>query len=97
LKGAATLYVQVDGGPNSIDTLRAVPGVQSVTVADQSNTLVGYEVTAEVNHDVRRDVAHAVVSSGFGLVELRPMRMSLEEIFLQLTTSEEPQQEAQHG
>ena len=33
-----------------------------------------------------------------GLVELRPTRMSLEEIFLQLTTREEEQpQEAQHG
>ncbi|MEO8482531.1 MAG: ABC transporter ATP-binding protein [Acidobacteriota bacterium] len=97
LKGAATLYVQVDGTPQAMDVLRAVPGVQSVIVADQASTLVGYEVTSEANRDVRRDVAHAIVTGGFGLVEMRPTRMSLEEIFLQLTTSEEPQQEAQHG
>jgi hypothetical protein len=35
-------------------------------------------------------VAQAAVGAGFGLVELRPMRMSLEEIFLQLTTSDLP-------
>ena len=29
-----------------------------------------------------------MVSSGWGLLELRPMRMSLEEIFLSLTTEE---------
>jgi hypothetical protein len=28
------------------------------------------------------------VSNGWGLLELRPMRMSLEEIFLSLTTDE---------
>jgi hypothetical protein len=29
------------------------------------------------------------VDRGWGLLELRPMRMSLEEIFLQLTTDEQ--------
>jgi ABC-2 type transport system ATP-binding protein len=97
LQGAASIYVQVDGAPEAMDAIRGVPGVQSVVVADQASSLVGYEVTAEANRDVRRDVARAVVNGGFGLVEMRPTRMSLEEIFLQLTTSEEPHQEAQHG
>jgi len=39
---------------------------------------------------VRRELARAVVESGWGLLELRPMRMSLEEIFLSLTTDELP-------
>ena len=33
-------------------------------------------------------LANAVISGGFGLMELRPAHLSLEEIFLQLTTSE---------
>jgi hypothetical protein len=33
-------------------------------------------------------VASLVVTSGWGLLELRPTRLSLEEIFLQLTTEE---------
>jgi len=37
---------------------------------------------------VRRELAAAIVNSGWGLLELRPMRMSLEEIFLHLTTEE---------
>jgi hypothetical protein len=36
-----------------------------------------------------------VVGGGWGLLELRPMRMSLEEIFLSLTT-EEKSEEAAH-
>ncbi|HWB29155.1 MAG TPA: ABC transporter ATP-binding protein [Vicinamibacterales bacterium] len=98
LKGAATLYVQVDGPETAGDALRAVPGVRAVTVADHFGSLIGYEVESDAARDVRRDVARAVVNGGYGLVELRPTRMSLEEIFLQLTTREEEQpQEAQHG
>jgi len=89
LKGASSLYVQVDGSPEVIDALRAVPGVRQVIVADKHARLVGYEIETEMQQDVRRDVARAVVDRGWGLLELRPMRMSLEEIFLQLTTDEQ--------
>jgi ABC-2 type transport system ATP-binding protein len=88
LKGASTLYVQVDGDDNAIDVLRALPGVRNVGVADRHGRLVGYEIDVEENRDLRRDVARAIVDRGWGLLELRPMRMSLEEIFLQLTTQE---------
>jgi ABC-2 type transport system ATP-binding protein len=96
LKGAATLYVQVDGNDQTEMTLSGVPGVKHVLVADRHAQYVGFEIEAEANRDVRRDVARVVVQNGWGLLELRPMRMSLEEIFLQLTT-EEPAEEAQHG
>jgi ABC-2 type transport system ATP-binding protein len=93
------VYLQVDGTSDATALLSGVPGVRAVTVADRSGTRTGYEIESEESHDIRRDVARAVVQQGLGLLELRPMRMSLEEIFLQLTT-EEPAahaQEAQHG
>ena len=95
LKGAATLFVQVEGG-DATSTLQGLPGVRHVTSSAQTGALTTYEIDAEPNHDVRRDVARAIVDRGWGLLELRPMRMSLEEIFLQLTTEEQPE-EAQHG
>jgi ABC-2 type transport system ATP-binding protein len=67
-----------------------VGGVTRVTETDRRDTLVGYEVESEHGHDVRRELARSVVESGWGLLELRPMRMSLEEIFLSLTTEESP-------
>jgi len=94
LKGAATLYVQVEGDGAAVDALRDVPGVRAVRVADRHGSFVGYEIEAEAQRDIRRDVARAVVDRGWGLLELRPMRMSLEEIFLQLTTEEQPLAEA---
>jgi hypothetical protein len=37
---------------------------------------------------VRRELAAAIVTRGWGLTELRPMRMSLEDIFLSVITEE---------
>jgi len=90
LRGSETLYVQVDASGDAAATLGLVAGVTRVTETDRRDSLVGYEVESEHGHDVRRDLARSVVASGWGLLELRPMRMSLEEIFLSLTTEEMP-------
>jgi ABC-2 type transport system ATP-binding protein len=65
-----------------------VAGVRRVIQADRKERVVGYEVEAEEGRDVRRDLARAVVTSGWGLLELRPSRVSLEEVFLSLTMDE---------
>jgi ABC-2 type transport system ATP-binding protein len=89
LRGSETMYVQVDAGDgNATDALTRVPGVTRVVQSERRDGLVGYEVDSEKGRDVRRDLARAVVAGGWGLLELRPMRMSLEEIFLELTTEE---------
>jgi ABC-2 type transport system ATP-binding protein len=89
LRGSETLYVQVDanGGDAGV-ALNRIPGVTRVAETDRRDGTVGYEVESERGHDIRRDLAQAVVMSGWGLLELRPMRMSLEEVFLSLTTEE---------
>jgi gliding motility-associated transport system ATP-binding protein len=89
LRGSETLYVQVEaGGADASAALTRVAGVTRVVESDRKEKTVGYEVESERGRDVRRDLARAVVTSGWGLLELRPMRMSLEEIFLELTTEE---------
>jgi len=95
LKGAETMYVQIDaGGADASSTLSAVSGVTRVVASDQRGTVGGFEVESQRGIDVRRELAHAVVTRGWGLLELRPMRMSLEEVFLQVTTEEKPEEKA---
>ena len=95
LRGAEVLYLQIDAGPTDPQpALGRVAGVTRVSVADRHDSAVGYEVESARGEDIRRELARAVVSEGWGLLELRPTGMSLEQIFLQLTTSEEPQAEA---
>ena len=89
LHGSGTLYVQVDAsGADAVAALQQVAGVRRVTQADHKERAVGYEVEAEEGRDVRRDLARAVVTNGWGLLELRPSRVSLEEVFLSLTMDE---------
>ena len=93
LKGAETMYIQVEApGADVAKTLAGVPGVTRITQADHRPESGAFEVESERGRDVRRDLAREVVMRGWGLLELRPMRMSLEEIFLQVTT-EEPAEE----
>ena len=91
LRGSETMYIQIDAnGLDASGALRRVPGVTRVVESDRREPAVGYEVESERGHDVRRELARIVVSSGWGLLELRPMRMSLEDSFLSLTTDEMP-------
>jgi ABC-2 type transport system ATP-binding protein len=89
LQGAETLYVQIDAqGAEAEPVLSAIPGVTRVAMSDHRDGVHGFEVESARGTDIRRDIARAVVTSGWGLLELRPMRLSLEEIFLQVTTDE---------
>jgi ABC-2 type transport system ATP-binding protein len=89
LRGNETMYLQIDAnGAEAGPTLVNVPGVTKVMQADKREGIVGYEIDSESGRDVRRELAKTVVGNGWGLLELRPMRMSLEEIFLSLTTDE---------
>ena len=94
LRGSETMYVQIDAaGQDAATVLRSLPGVTDVTAADTHNGLTGYEVSSAAGRDVRRELARAIVSHNWGLLELRPTRMSLEDIFLSLTTEETEQEE----
>jgi ABC-2 type transport system ATP-binding protein len=89
LRGSETMYLQVDAqGANAAEVLQRVPGVTRVGVADTKQQIIGFEIDSEKGHDVRRELAAAVVGRGWGLLEMRPMRMSLEEIFLHVTTED---------
>jgi len=90
LRGSATMYLQVDAnGADAGVSLARLPGVTRVVESDRHDGVIGYEVDSEQGRDVRRELARAVVGSGWGLLELRPMRVSLEDVFLSLTTEDE--------
>jgi len=94
LQGAATLYVQVAAQGDVAEALHGLPGIRSVARVDGHAAVTGFEIDVEPGIDVRQDVARTIVNRGWGLLELRPLRMSLEEIFLQLTTEERPEEVA---
>ena len=97
LRGAETMLVHVDApGADVTTALAGIPGVTRVGASEQRGAAGAFEVESEHGRDVRREIARTIVISGWGLLELRPMRMSLEDIFLQLTT-DEPAEEVPHA
>jgi len=47
------------------------------------------QIEGQLRKDIRSELARTVVQSGWGLLELQSATMSLEDIFLKLTTAEE--------
>jgi len=89
LQGAATVFVQAEGPEAEIEAaLLNVRGVTRVGRPEPRGPLASFEVDTEKGADLRRELAAVIVTRGWGLTELRPMRMSLEDIFLSVTTEE---------
>ena len=77
--------------PSAIqEKLGRVRGVSRVVCKQQADSHAWFEIESQRGMLVRGDLARAVVESGWDLNELRAAAMSLEQIFLQLTGSEEP-------
>jgi len=94
LQGFETILLTIEGLAGDVkEKLQRVEGVNLVEPRDTSDGRVTYEVHAEKGKDVRAELARAVVESHWKLYELRTSGLSLEDIFLKLTTkdlSEEP-------
>ena len=91
LRGSETMYVQVDAPDQDAgrDAPQRCPASSACRPRTQQGTISGFEISSEKGRDIRRDLARAIVAQNWGLLELRPSRMSLEEIFLSLTTEEQ--------
>ena len=92
LTGSSTtggsLIIRVEGDMASLrDRLAALDGVVSIKEsASEEPGVTDLIVAVESQSDIRRAVAEIVVGSRCGLLELRPIRLSLEEIFMRTIT-----------
>ncbi len=85
IAGGGKVFVQVEGdGSGLLEVLRTVPGVLGAV------SLVDGQFEAEVapGKDLRPALAQAVVGGGWQLLELRREKLSLEQIFIELTREE---------
>ncbi len=86
LQGTARMYIQLDQpAPDTMQQLHALEGVVSV----QEKSRGAFEVQCAPQADMPPVLASFVVQQGWGLRELRPVAMSMEEIFMKITTHEE--------
>lgn len=90
LQGGDRTLVRVDGPPEAVcAVVQAVPGVERVEmepgVIDGAR---GFVVFSRAGAPVRQAIAAAVVGGGWGLVEVRPLSLTLEDLFVRLVADE---------
>ena len=91
LQEGEVLRAQISGPRERVQGLiRGIDGVLEVNpeAATQADDEHVYIVSSRPETDIRDDLVRQLVDSGFALRELRSLDMTLEDIFLRLTTEE---------
>jgi ABC-2 type transport system ATP-binding protein len=94
LRGSEVVAVEVsarEGETRTADIqrkLEQVGGVSRVTAKDNRNGRARFEVESLQGQHIRPEVARAVIESGWNLHDMHAAGLSLEEIFLELTSGD---------
>lgn len=91
VSGAARLQLLVRGGADAVrSALEGITDLESLSV-DAGTEIGAAEAVAEAaeGSDIREDVFRALAAADLPILQMRPMDLSLEDIFLNLTTREE--------
>ena len=95
LQGVERMEVEIRGPePQITRAIQSIRGVLSVTHSSDGEAQAGeqrltYTVEATRGLDLRSTISRVVISNGWSLLTIQLVGMSLEEIFLKLTTDEE--------
>lgn len=85
LTGSGRVFLKIKGDDDGFEKLvKSISGVLDIFPEGNGT----YEVNTVAGQDLRPEIARTVVNGGFDLLEIRPVGMSLEEIFMQLTRDE---------
>lgn len=100
VQGADRTLVRVEGPTPAVRAVLAgIPGVDRLELSDGASVAGTCEFIAHSRDGgpVRQAIAAAVVAHGWGLSEVRPLALSLEDLFVRLVTEEEAQNQQENG
>lgn len=87
LRHSEKISVTLKSPPPDCQTrLRTIPGILNIFAGQTNGQFV---IECGLGQDLREEIARFVVSHQWGLLELRTVSMTLEDVFLQLTRHEE--------
>lgn len=91
MQKSTKILMEVDGPEEQVRrALERVTGVIGVETGEPTQSGVfEYQIDSEKGRDIRRELANVVAVNGWGLLELRSVEMTLEDVFVQLVTKEE--------
>ncbi|SHF37670.1 ABC-2 type transport system ATP-binding protein [Caldanaerobius fijiensis DSM 17918] len=96
LQNSRRYFAQIAGPYNKVtEIIKGLYGVKNVQgEEDKENGTVQLEIETSVERDIRKEMFFSLAKAGYPIMELRSLGYSLEEVFLQLTTEEEKDNES---
>lgn len=89
LGGADTVEIETEAGPSEIkERLKNVPGIEEISVEEESGGITRAQIRQKKGEDVRARVFQAFAAAGRPLLTLRKSSVSLEDVFMKLTQNE---------
>jgi len=90
LEKSTEIFLEIQG-PSSevVRELAEIPGVRRVNLKNSlAENVHFYAVESEKNMDIRKEISCRIVHKEWGLLQMRPVSMGLEDIFLKLITQQ---------
>jgi gliding motility-associated transport system ATP-binding protein len=88
MKGSDRVLLEIEGDEKIIqDVFKTFPEITSLDVKTNESRIVN--VAVESKKDLRKEYANALIKKKLGLLEMQLDKVTLEDIFLHLTTKEE--------
>jgi ABC-2 type transport system ATP-binding protein len=88
MKGSDRVLLEIEGEQAKIEKIfKSFSDVFSVQISKSAKSIL--KVTVESKKDLRKEFARAIIENKLGLLEMQADKVTLEDIFLHLTTKEE--------
>jgi len=87
MTGSERILLQVEGDEDKVKSvLTSFPDVTDVNTKNKNGII---DIVVESKKDLRKEFAQSIIENKMGLIELQSDKVTLEDIFLHLTTKEE--------
>jgi ABC-2 type transport system ATP-binding protein len=89
LAGTTILNVRIEGDKDAVtNVLQSLDNVDSIEVSTYNGSIYNYRIKTKDETDIRRDMFYALAENRMPIMQLSHQNLSLEDVFLKLTTVE---------
>ena len=91
VSGTSKIEIDIIGSPQAVkNEIEKIDGVTAIDlwVKKSSNEYTTFSIESDISKDIRSEISKTIISNDWDLLRLESMGMSLEDIFLRITTTE---------
>ena len=91
VSGTSKIEIDIIGSPQAVKKeIEKIDGVNSIDlwVNKSSNEYTTFSIESDISKDIRSEISKTIIHNDWDLLRLESMGMSLEDIFLRITTTE---------